>query len=346
MPPEPQTAQTMFEIVMLCFKLDEHAHKAYRELARGAADPELSRFWQGMAAEEFEHLQFWSQILEQPAQLETLPQVFSQPAEILRELRESLEKVQALMQPGCDNLTVEESFTLAYRLEFYMLHPAFPVLFSLLCFLVETSCPDKAYEQHIQSFVAALSRYGRVSPPLELLGETLERLWKENRRLALQATRDALTGCLNRQAFMEIAQHLSLLARRKGEKVGILMIDLDHFKKVNDTWGHQVGDQVLRASGRVIRSGLRASDVVARYGGEEFIVLMPDAHQQVAVQVANRIREAFAAQHFENVHPTLSVGVALGLMEENVEDCLFELIRQADMKLYQAKQAGRNRVVC
>ena len=342
----PAEQQIMFEIVMLCFKLDEHAHKAYTGLARDTAEPELSRFWQEMAAEEFEHLQFWSQVLEQPAQLETLPQVFDRPTKVLRELQESLEKVQELMRPGHGSLSVEEAFTLAYRLEFYMLHPAFQVLFSLLCFLVDTPCPDRAYEQHIQSFVTALSRHGRVSPSLELLGETLERLWRENRRLARQATRDALTGCLNRQAFMEIAHHLCVLARRKGEQVGVLMIDLDHFKKVNDTWGHQVGDQVLKASGRIIRAGLRASDVVARYGGEEFIVLMPDANQRVAVQVANRIREAFAAQHFENVNPTLSAGVALGLIEEKVEDCLFELIRQADMKLYQAKQAGRNRVVC
>lgn len=344
--PEQQIEPTMYEIVMLCFKIDEHAHKAYTELARVTVEPELSQFWQEMAAEEFEHLQFWSQVLEQPDQLETLPQVFDRPADIVRELQESLEKVQALMRSGCENLSVEESFTLAYRLEFYMLHPAFQVLFSLLCFLVETACPDQAYEQHIQSFVAAISRYGKVSPALELLGETLNRLWRENRRLARQATRDALTGCLNRQAFMEIAQHLCVLARRKGEQVGVLMIDLDHFKKVNDTWGHQVGDQVLRASGQIIRSGLRASDVVARYGGEEFIVLMPDANQRVAVQVANRIREDFAARHFENVKPTLSAGVALGLMEEDVEACLFELIRQADMKLYQAKQAGRNCVVC
>ncbi len=343
---EKSDGKIMFEIVGLCLKLDQYAHNAYLALSSSAADKDLASFWQKMAAEEFEHVQFWKMVLEHPAQLETLPRVFDRPAEILQELEETLEKAQTLMQKGCDSLSVEEAFTLAYRLEFYLLHPAFQVLFNLLSFLVDHPCLDSAYETHIRNFFEAISRHGHASPALELLGETLDRLWKENRRLARQATRDYLTGCLNRQAFMEISLHLCLLAKRQDEAVGVMMIDLDRFKKINDTWGHQVGDLVLKASGKIIRSGLRASDVVARYGGEEFVVLMPGAQHRMVVQAANRIREAFAAQSIEKVQPTLSVGVALGKMEGDVEACLYELIRQADMKLYQAKQAGRNRVVC
>jgi diguanylate cyclase (GGDEF)-like protein len=341
-----QERRMTLEIVKLCLRLDKHAHQAYQELARTAPDSELSRFWHAMAVEEFEHLRFWKEVLQHPAGLETLPRVFERPGEIIDELRDTLARVELLLAKGCARLSVEEAFTLAYRLEFYMLHPAFEVLFNLLCFLVGSPCPGQEYEQHIKRFVQALSAYGHINPTLELLGETLSRLWQENRRLAEQATRDTLTGCLNRQAFMEIALHLCVLAQRQAETVGVMMIDLDHFKEVNDTWGHQVGDLVLKATGLIIRSNLRASDVVCRYGGEEFVVLMPDVRPNVAARVAERIREMFAEQSIENVRPTLSVGVALGRIEGDVEACLYELIRQADMKLYQAKQSGRNRVVC
>ncbi|HKL26949.1 MAG TPA: GGDEF domain-containing protein [Desulfuromonadales bacterium] len=334
------------EIIKLCLVCDRIACGAYRELACSAQDKELQLFWREMAAEEAKHVRFWEKVLQHPAQVLNMPGVFEHPEEVRNELQRALGKVETLLQKGCVHLSVEESLILAYRLEFYMMHPAFQVLFSLLCFLVGTSSPERAYEHHVKHFVAALSRFGPPDSSLELLGETLDRLWQENRRLARAVTRDALTGCLTRQAFREIAFHLCMLAQRQQQKVAVMMIDLDHFKQVNDRWGHQVGDLVLKTSGQIIRATLRASDVVARYGGEEFLVLMPDISDNAACQVANRIRENFAARKIEQVRCTLSAGLALGRIEGDVDACLQALVRQADMNLYQAKQDGRNRVVC
>jgi diguanylate cyclase (GGDEF)-like protein len=226
-----------------------------------------------------------------------------------------------------------------------MLHPAFEVLYHLLRVLVQDPCPEDEYENHIDRFVKALSLYGKVTPALELLGETLQRLWRENKKLAERATRDSLTHCLNRQAFEEIARHLCYLSKRKNETVGMMMIDLDHFKQVNDELGHHVGDAVLKCVVQVIQDNVRDSDVVARYGGEEFIVCMPDITLDLAKAVAERVRLAFAEMRFGKLSPTLSAGVTVMGIGDDIEACIQDLIRTADRNLYQAKESGRNRVV-
>ncbi len=169
------------------------------------------------------------------------------------------------------------------------------------------------------------------------------RLFEEVQRLA---TLDGLTNTFNRRHFMELAQTQLEAARRFSLPLSALMIDVDHFKSVNDRYGHAIGDRVLRGVADRCRSALRSIDVLGRYGGEEFVILLPGTPRGSASTIlAERIRRAVAEEPIHTdagpVHVTVSLGVA-----ESTADTqdLAALLKRADAALYEAKQTGRNRV--
>ena len=156
---------------------------------------------------------------------------------------------------------------------------------------------------------------------------------------------DPLTGLLNRRGFFSRAAILLQAARSRGETMAVLLMDADHFKRVNDTHGHAVGDEALRQIGGIIQTQLRDGDALARVGGEEFACLLPNTALRQAMDIAERIRDAAAAQDLHcvgvRVQVSLSLGVSLiGASEQRVDEAL----GRADRAMYTAKQAGRNRV--
>jgi diguanylate cyclase (GGDEF)-like protein len=160
-----------------------------------------------------------------------------------------------------------------------------------------------------------------------------------------RATIDGLTGLPNRRHFDELAAVIGR-GRRTGDSLGILMLDIDHFKKLNDRYGHASGDGVLRAVAGAIATAVRVDDTPARYGGEEFVVILRQAGREQAFDVAERIRSAVSALAPDEIgvrsHVTVSVGAAVGAGSAvNVR----ELVEQADKALYQAKRKGRDQVV-
>jgi diguanylate cyclase (GGDEF)-like protein len=159
------------------------------------------------------------------------------------------------------------------------------------------------------------------------------------------ASTDHLTGLLNRRAFMENAQTLRKRLARRGESVAVLMFDLDHFKSVNDRFGHSAGDEVLRLFARVTKASTRLDDIIGRFGGEEFIAIVP-GDIEVAEKIAERVRTAFenAGAVIENqpIAATVSIGAASSYDAAMTVEAL---IAKADAALYRAKHEGRNRVV-
>jgi diguanylate cyclase (GGDEF)-like protein len=157
------------------------------------------------------------------------------------------------------------------------------------------------------------------------------------------ALTDPMTGLFNRRGFIEAAGQLMARQARHGEPVSVLMFDLDHFKSINDAYGHAVGDDALRLFSATVSANMRDNDIVARFGGEEFVAMLPGAITD-AVVAAERVRLAFEAagrvvgEH--NLGSTVSVGAACGAATVNVE----HLIGNADVALYRAKLNGRNRV--
>ena len=156
------------------------------------------------------------------------------------------------------------------------------------------------------------------------------------------ARTDDLTAAFNRRHFFDIARHELAVARRYRQSLSLILFDVDHFKRINDTAGHDAGDEVLRRVAHIVRGHLRESDVFARYGGEEFVILLPRTATSEAMVVAERIRNAIADDATVTSVVTISSGVA-GLLAG--EESLDRLIRRADEALYLAKQQGRNRTI-
>jgi diguanylate cyclase (GGDEF)-like protein len=165
-------------------------------------------------------------------------------------------------------------------------------------------------------------------------------------KLREQALRDPLTGLHNRRYLFEIAPGLLELARRQGSTVCVVLIDLDHFKLLNDTYGHQAGDLVLQRFSALMTQVLRRSDVVCRHGGEEFVAIMPDIDTQGAEVVINRLLEAYQSQQIEMGRrrlPRRSFSAGIAVFPRNGHT-LELLLSRADRGLYAAKHQGRARV--
>lgn len=177
----------------------------------------------------------------------------------------------------------------------------------------------------------------------QIIEERTADLKEANETISRLAATDELTKLSNRRSFNDCLAAAMSAAIRHNYPLGMIMIDLDHFKVVNDTFGHGVGDMVLKGFADLLREVIRAEDVAARWGGEEFIVILPHTTRDAAAALAERIRVAFE-KHSGSVTPIL-LSASFGVVERQEGDDTDTLIRRADDALYRAKHEGRNRVV-
>ncbi len=166
----------------------------------------------------------------------------------------------------------------------------------------------------------------------------------KNARVYMEATRDSLTGLALRRVFEHRLREEIKNSGKDNSPVSLLMTDLDHFKSVNDTYGHQVGDEALRLAAQEARSSVRSTDLVARYGGEEYAVILPGTKAQEALAVAEKIRERIAGIKFAQGRGKITVSVGIAEYPAHAEGAE-ELVNHADKALYLAKERGRNRAV-
>ena len=170
--------------------------------------------------------------------------------------------------------------------------------------------------------------------------------YKLNQKLESIATIDGLTAVLNRRGLEDAAVKMQDICKRINLSMAILMIDIDHFKKVNDKYGHLTGDDVLRHLSKEIASVLRTSDVLGRYGGEEFCVFLPNTSEGDAVGLAERIRAGVEASSFQDAQGLIKTTVSIGVADSVRAGYDFKgLVATADSAMYGAKNGGRNRVV-
>lgn len=217
---------------------------------------------------------------------------------------------------------------------------------------------------------------GRFNNACPLLSEARSQLWevrtladafcrmqemlaKSMDALRKAAVTDPLTGLWNRRQLLDEGVRAVEICQRGDQPCACLMLDVDHFKRVNDTWGHHAGDEVLKHVSRILQETLRASDIAARFGGEEFAIVAPNADRTQTETLAERLREAFACCPLQmeeaSVSLTVSIGVAICRMDTGVDnekvpafhgdEILHDALTRADKALYQAKEGGRNRVV-
>jgi diguanylate cyclase (GGDEF)-like protein len=192
-------------------------------------------------------------------------------------------------------------------------------------------------EYELREFAAGLEQ--------KIQERTLE-LRRHNKQLERIAIEDPLTGIYNRRHFFELAEKEIERAKRYGNSLAVVIMDADHFKKMNDTFGHLIGDQILISLAKLCLENLRGQDIIARYGGEEFVILMPEANHQDAYKTAERLRNLVAETSMItealDVKITISLGVAS--WENNEQELNFgTMLARADQALYHSKETGRNR---
>lgn len=203
--------------------------------------------------------------------------------------------------------------------------------------LVVESARPRRFSEHQQNMLSTIARAAGFAL-------SRARLYQEKEQLA---SRDGLTGVENHRTFQERFLGEILRAQRYDHQLAVLMMDIDHFKKVNDTYGHPMGDQVLKEVARIITQNIRAgTDLMARYGGEEFVCMLADTDRVRAGETAERIRESVAAKVFESgtvrFQVTMSIGAAIYPVDSRHAR---EILEKADKALYRAKETGRNRLV-
>ena len=186
-----------------------------------------------------------------------------------------------------------------------------------------------------------LNRLGALADQAAIAIENAQ-LFAEMEKLAIT---DSLTGLYNRRYFFAYAENEIERSKRYNKHLSIIMMDIDHFKKINDSFGHQIGDQVLKEIADICLAILRRVDVMCRYGGEEFVVLLPETEVADAAHAAERICTAISSLRLKTENGDVSVSVSIGVVEMNKShNCFEKLLAAADKALYSAKETGRNRV--
>ncbi len=224
--------------------------------------------------------------------------------------------------------TVAAAF-LAYRAGYFALFPE------------SLAHPFQTSAMQLFSFAA-----GALLPLVGTFGFLLLCVDRARRELETAATTDFLTGLCNRRAIGNFGTQAFARARRTGAPLAVLVLDLDHFKRINDAFGHAAGDTALREIAAVLRASVRADETLGRLGGEEFVILLEDTDAATARRAAERVRQQLAARRIdmssESVHVTASVGVAVLTGEDHSFD---DVLQRADRAMYEAKTQGRNCVV-
>jgi len=199
---------------------------------------------------------------------------------------------------------------------------------------IDSTTPNQFTQENI-SFAAAFA--DQVSVALEN-----SRIYEKAQS---QAVTDSLTGVYNRRGLFQIGEIEFLIARRTNRPFCALMLDIDHFKRVNDRYGHATGDQALRGLAERCRTVSRAVDVIGRYGGEEFLILLPETNLESGRIVAERLRQTITKEPFTTDAGPLRITISIGVAEATKHETLGKLIERADAALYEAKHAGRNCVI-
>ncbi|MDN3921222.1 GGDEF domain-containing protein [Roseateles violae] len=205
---------------------------------------------------------------------------------------------------------------------------------------LDVSSPVESNRWQAMLFIAAMGSV--LSMALGFVYMTMEKAERQNFELAMK---DMLTGLSNRRAISDVLQAEVARAQRQGQLLAVLMLDIDHFKKINDGYGHQAGDVVLRGVAQTLRSRLRAQDQIGRFGGEEFLLVLPDTGLEGALIVGEALRQAVEATPTQwgaqRIPTTISIGVRGGLVTG--AETADTLVAAADAALYRAKHTGRNR---
>lgn len=339
----PDKYKVLSEIIELCLYIDLISCSTYKKFALKSKDPSLAAEWEARAKEEKRHIRFWKQALVLSKQ-KHLPLIFKNHMKVKNKLTKIKHTTENILSEFDSYDMPSKELSLAFLLETYMLQPAFTTMFHDYSFIDKSI--DKNYGKHILEFINMTKLFydKHDSLHIELLNETLYDLYITNKELLASSHYDSLTEIYNRRGFFNNAKPILSLAERKKISVGIIMIDFDNFKEINDLSGHQAGDKALKTAASIIKKNLRESCISGRYGGDEFIILSDIENSKSLEIVCERLRKNIDEKSKETsgVHFTISLGAATSTISRQYEESLAKIINKADENLYKAKKNGKN----
>jgi diguanylate cyclase len=248
--------------------------------------------------------------------------------DLVRHIREQLKNrsIRLIMRTGQPGHAPEQNVVIDYEIDAYM------------------AKTEISSQKLVTAIIASLRAYEYITEIQVLNAELEARVAMRTQELEKLAMLDPLTGAGNRRHLEQRAAAEISNCQRAGDVICVMMFDLDHFKKINDTWGHKLGDTVLQQVVKTAKDLLRPSDFLARIGGEEFVILLPSTNVQAGLVIGERIRAAIAAMDIKSEQNRVTVTASFGLVSMNSEFDLNDSMARADAALYQAKQDGRNQV--
>ncbi len=337
----------MRAILELCVEMDELACSSYAAMAAECANPDLAEIFTHMSIEEGHHIQWWRDLL-QAWDEGLVPDVVNDTEGLERHMQQLLAEMHETAPGDFKDLSDDAKLDCAARMEFFMLDPIFGELLDL----TEPGGARghrSAYARHLERIVSAIEMYYQRGDLARFLARVLRRSWRDNLALAAFATRDPLTSLYNRRGLMSHLEQWRSWAGRYDRPLGVLLIDVDAFKQINDTYGHTMGDIALIEVGKALSATVRGSDVVARYGGDEFAVVTPEANAEELSMLANRLIQAVRdidVRDSEGVAIELSISAGGAVLATGAGKlaAIDSLLAAADGGLYEAKQSGKNRV--
>ena len=206
---------------------------------------------------------------------------------------------------------------------------------------------DKKYfENYIKGkyCVKIEDKYWAIKSGNRYIIDDFDGIDKFKEELAKEAIIDPLTRCFNKKEIEILIENSLKSYFRYGDPFCILMLDIDFFKKVNDTYGHLAGDFILKEVTKIIQEEIRKSDICGRFGGEEFIILLPNTKMNGAMKLSYRIKQSIESKDFKFNNSIIKISVSIGITSPSKTDSIFSLIERVDEALYEAKKKGRNRV--
>ena len=332
----------MREILTECIRLDGIAATTYESMHEACADTHLALTFHRMGLEERAHVEWWSSLLE--AWDEGLVPDLDNEGELRERLGEIAQYVDSTLPEDLRTLSTDQMLELAVHLEFYLLDPIFGELLDLME-PGSSQAHRQAYSLHVMRLVSEIEERYSERTLARFLARVLARSYRDQQRLAALATHDPLTGLYNRRGFYGYLRQWTAWAGRYGHPIGVLIVDVDHFKNINDTHGHPGGDVALHAIASALNNAVRGSDLVGRYGGDEFAILAPETDEAELAGLAQRVLDLVRSNPIRvggtDIEVTVSIGGAFSRGDATATP--EQILAAADRSMYHAKAAGRDR---
>lgn len=323
-------------LIRLYLELDILLLNLYQRLGRKRKFPlPLRKMWQGLAKDEKEHIFYWRYLKKKQYCLDIF-----HPKEIKiykRKIEQLIKELERIKKD--DSMSLEKYFDLTVNIEFAALvSPMQKCFYNHDIILGKTVFnPYKKYNLHLKRITAIAERIYIKNPVKLTLINSFREIKEENDKMIIETVNDSLTGVKSRKYFFNNAHFLLEVARREKKPVAVVMLDINKFKKINDSYGHLTGDKVLKEMGSFLKKRIRASDIVARYGGDEFVLLLYNQNKGKVDRFLSRFKQELSMLKImisgkKYIQPEASFGYAV--YHPGKRTNLYQLLSQADKEMY------------